>query len=329
MQRHHGHQTGRERRLTRAPPGADQIDEQHRRRAEQRRDGAAPEIEIRGLDLIERGPFAGGGAADEAEARDRELDVEVTGGVVEEMRIEVTGPHHADGALHDLRFVDADVERNARADADEPQQGGQQQDQHQGDDRLVQVDCFAPLPFSHRPLSSFSGRIEYATLAHGSPARSHLPSRAAAFLVDWPPGVRAAAVGGSRCRPLRSPRPRLRLRHRRQPGAARRVRPRLWVRSVLARPRAGEAVRPASPRPRLDDRHPVRRRHLRSGHRVRRPLQPERAGRGGRCRRDVPRPQAGRHAHRQRRGARRSCAATTRCSARKCGARRADGCAGS
>ena len=119
----------------------------------------APQVEVRGFDLIQRRPFASGGACHEPQTGDGELNVEVEAGIVEEVRVEVSRPHHADGALHDLRLVDSEIEGNARADPDEAQHRGQYEDDGQGEDRLAHVACFPPLPFSHR----FSQKMQNVT----------------------------------------------------------------------------------------------------------------------------------------------------------------------
>ena len=111
---------------------------------------------------------------------------------------------------------------------------------------------------------------------YGSPARSHLSSRAASFLVDRPAEFRAAARRGGSGWPIGPSYPGLRLRNGRKSGDARGVRLRVGVRSFVARTRVRPAVRAAARRSRVDDAHSVRRRDLRSRHRFRRPLQPER-----------------------------------------------------
>ena len=116
VERHDRHQAGGERRVPRAPAHADAVDEQDRERAKGGRDGASPEVEVRVSDLIERAPLAERRAGQEAQDGDAELHVEVEARVVEEMRVEVAGPHHLDDAGHDLGLVDADVERDARAE---------------------------------------------------------------------------------------------------------------------------------------------------------------------------------------------------------------------
>ena len=115
-----------------------------------RRDGASPEVEVRGVDLVERAPLAERGAGQEAEDGDAELHVEVEAGVVEEMRVEVAGPHHLDDAGHDLGLVDADVEGDARAERREPEEGGDHEDDRQREGRRAHVACFPPLAFDHR-----------------------------------------------------------------------------------------------------------------------------------------------------------------------------------
>ncbi len=123
VERHDRHQARRERGVTRAPSHPDAVDEQDRQRAEECRDGASPEVEVRRLDLIERAPLAERRAGQEAEDGHAELHVEVEAGVVEEVRVEVPGPHHLDDAAHDFRLVDADVEGDARAEREEAQKG--------------------------------------------------------------------------------------------------------------------------------------------------------------------------------------------------------------
>ena len=76
------------------------------------------------MDLVEGAPLAECGPGQEAEDGDAELHVEVEAGVVEEVRVEIAGPHHLDDAGHDFGLVDADVEGDARTERDEPEEGG-------------------------------------------------------------------------------------------------------------------------------------------------------------------------------------------------------------
>ncbi len=121
VERHDRHQSRGECRVTGAPTHADPVDEHNRERPEDGRDRPPPEVEIWCLDLVERVPLAPRGAGQEAEHGDPELHVEVESRVVEEVRVEITGPHHLDDAGHDFRFVDADVEGDAGAERHEAQ----------------------------------------------------------------------------------------------------------------------------------------------------------------------------------------------------------------
>ena len=98
VQRHHGHEAGGERRVSRSPAHPDAVDKKNGQRAEERGDGASPEIEVPDVDLIERRPVAEGGANQKPDDRDAQLQVEVEARVVEEVRVEIPGPHHLDDA---------------------------------------------------------------------------------------------------------------------------------------------------------------------------------------------------------------------------------------
>ena len=122
----------------------------------------------------------------------------------------------------------------------------------------------------------------------------------------WWKGLRGFVrplVGGRDCRAASRAHSGLRLRDRRQPHHARRVRPSVGLRRVVSRPRARPRVRTAARGAGVDCPNAVRRRRLRSRDRLRRALQPERRGRGRGAVGNPPRAQARGHAHRQRRGA--------------------------
>ena len=149
VERHHGHEPRGERRVPRSPAHPDAINQQHGQRPEERGYGASPEIEVAGFDLIERRPLAEGGADEKPDHRDAELQVEVKAGVVEEVRVEIPGPHHLEDARHDLGFVDAEIEGDTGSDGDESEQRRDRDDDRQDEDRRAYVACFAPLAFDH------------------------------------------------------------------------------------------------------------------------------------------------------------------------------------
>ena len=125
-----------------APVIAAEIHECCRCRAQERGDGAAPEVEILRPHLIQRGPLTMDGADDEPQTCGRKLNVEVERWVIEEVRIQVTGVHHADGVRHDDRFIRSRRVRNSgrQTPEAEPCAGGEQHDKH----RVVGGDTQAP-----------------------------------------------------------------------------------------------------------------------------------------------------------------------------------------
>ena len=149
VQRHHRHQAGGQRRAARAPAHPDPVDQQHGERAEEGGERARPQIEVRRRDLLERRPIAFVRAGNEAQTGDAGLQVDIEARVVEEMRVEIARLHHPDGAIHDLGFVDPDVERDAGPDPDEAQRRGEGDDGRQRHDRRAHIAGFAPLSFCH------------------------------------------------------------------------------------------------------------------------------------------------------------------------------------
>jgi hypothetical protein len=108
VQRHHRQETRGERRVARPPAHAREVEEIDGCRAEQGGDGAPPQVEVARSDLVERGPLTRGRAGDETRDRDEQLDVDVEAGIIEEVGVEVAGPHHPHGPVHQFRLVDAD-----------------------------------------------------------------------------------------------------------------------------------------------------------------------------------------------------------------------------
>jgi hypothetical protein len=60
-------------------------------------------------------------ADEEADGRHHQLQVDVQTRIVEEPRVEIAGPHHLDGAVHQLGLVDADRIGYSRAQRPEPE----------------------------------------------------------------------------------------------------------------------------------------------------------------------------------------------------------------
>ena len=174
VERHDRHQSRGECRVPGAPTHADPVDEHNRERPEDCRDRPPPEVEVWRIDLIERVPLAARGASKEAEHGDAELHVEVEPGVVEEVRVEITGPHHLDDAGHDFRFVDADIEGDAGAERHEAQQRGHHYDDRQREGRWANIACFPPLAFDHSCSQKNGRRIE---CVRGRNRRSAAPLR--------------------------------------------------------------------------------------------------------------------------------------------------------
>lgn len=75
------------------------------------------------------------------------------------MRVDVPRLHHADGALHDLRLVDAEVERSPLWQRPEPQHRGREQREHEPEARRIQIGRLPPLTFGHTRATSLSEQL--------------------------------------------------------------------------------------------------------------------------------------------------------------------------